>query len=176
MKTNTPFNIVTAVLLMIAVVTLNQFKTGSDHLADELRLFEFPASMSLQIGQQELITQIVPHKSSLDNDLDHKFNDLMKSSVANFKKRISQFYTGDNSNYYITLYTDTNNEAYFVLLKENRIVTTMKVISLSETNLKLSFGEIRFLSESEALRALTQKSIQTENGKLAQTSDFEQAL
>ncbi len=176
MKANTPFNIVTAVLLMIAVVTLNQFKSGSDSLSDELRLFEFPASMSLQIGQQELITQIVPHKSALNDELDEKFNALMKVSVANFKKRISQFYTGNNSNYYLALYTDLDNEAYFVLLKENRIVTTMKVISLSETFLKLSYGEIRFISESEALRVLTQKSVRTENGKLAQTTDFEQAL
>ncbi len=123
-----------------------------------------PSLISLNLNQQVFLT-----KTFEKPEFNEIAENLIRERQIDFKARLSPVYSGLNSTYLMTFFESTKSTAQsrdiqFVIFKRiqehYRIVVTLKVTSLEETSIKLSYGSIDFLDQ-EAFNLNTLKLAQT---------------
>ena len=123
---------------------------------------DIPKHVQLQIDKSEFITLLesVPH-----HDVDHLKAELF-IKIPDSMKIISNFYQTNERNLIFAFYLDKNEIIQLAIFKKAKLASmnteliqsekfqllqTYSVKRISEKGIQLSFGEIKFLSESEFL-------------------------
>lgn len=137
---------------------------GPSKMIKPVNQFSLPSLISLNLNQQVFLT-----KTFEKPEFNGIAENLIREQQIDFKARLSPVYSGLNSTYLMTFFETTKStpdsrDIQFVIFKKfqehYRIVATLKVTSLEETSIKLSYGSIDFLDQ-EAFNLNTLKLAQT---------------
>lgn len=151
------------VVLMLSVAAAGLY-FGPSTKAKPLNQVSLPSLISLNLNQQVFLT-----KTFEKPEFNGIVENLIREQQIDFKSRLSPVYSGLNSTYLMTFFETTKStpdsrDIQFVIFKRiqehYRIVATLRVTSIEETNIKLSYGSIDFLDQ-EAFNLNTLKLAQT---------------
>lgn len=118
--------------------------------SNKVHSINLPSHISLNLNQQTFLTKT--YEKPEFNEITEA---LIREHQIDFKTRLSPVYAGLNT-YLMTFFethksTRQSPDVQFVIFKkvqENyRIVATLKVTGINDTNIKLSYGTIEFLDQ-----------------------------